>query len=435
MNDRTGSDAERPPGRRRGVVSWALYDWANSPYVTVIGTFIFSAYFASAIAKDKASGTSEWGFMMGLTALFVAVASPVLGAIADRGGPRKPWLAGCTAIIALGSFSLWWATPGEQSIMLVLIAVAIATAAFELGMVFYNAMLPGLVSESWLGRVSGWAWALGYVGGLACLIFVLYGFVQAETPLFGVGKEGLANVRIAGPIVALWIVVFSVPLFLYTPERVTERRPIGRAVSEGFRQIASTIKEVRKYRNIVRFLLARMLFMDGINTVFIFGGIYASGTFGMSVAEVAVFGILLNVTAGFGAFVFGWLDDRVGAKPTILLGIAGIVLAGIPLLITTQVLWFYILGSFIGLFFGPVQSASRSLMARMAPKGMETEMFGLYAFSGKATAFLGPWIVGIVAVSASQRWALATVMPFIIIGGLLLMTVNTKRVDPDSVLD
>lgn len=434
MNSAVAPPHAAAPHSKRAVFSWCLYDWANSPFIAVITTFVIAAYFTDAIAPTKQIGTAEWGFMQGLAAFVVALLSPVLGAIADHGGRRKPWLAACTAIMALGSVLLWWATPGPGSMLFVLVVVGIAVVAFELGMVFYNAMLPGLVDERWLGRVSGWAWALGYVGGLACLVLCLVLFIQPETPPLGLSKETAEHVRIVGPVVGLWAILFSLPIFLYTPEARLERRPIGEAVGAGLRQLWMTLREVRNYREIVKFLVARMLFMDGINTLFIFGGVYAVGTFGMAVEEVLLFGIVLNVTAGLGAFVFGWMDDRLGAKPTILLGILGIVVFGVPLLLIEGKLLFYILGAFIGLFFGPVQAASRSLMARLAPRGMETEMFGLYAFSGKSTAFLGPWLVGIVAAVADQRWAMATVLPFIVLGGLLLLTVRAKRVDPDSIL-
>jgi UMF1 family MFS transporter len=421
-------------GSRKAIVGWCLYDWANSPYVAVITTFVIAAYFTGAVAQDAVQGTAEWGFMMGLSALAVAVVAPVLGAIADRGGGRKIWLAIFTAIVALGSASLWWATPEAGSVTLVLWSVGIATAAFELGMMFYNAMLPGLVPERRLGRISGWAWALGYAGGLVCLIGLLFLFVQAETPLFGLDKDSAEHVRVVGPVVAVWTVLFSIPIFLWTPEAPGGGMKLGAAVGAGLRQLRRTIQEVRRYRQIARFLIARMLYMDGINTIFVFGGIYAVGTFGMAVSEVAIFGILLNVTAGLGALGFAWMDDRMGAKPTILVGIVGIVLAGIPLLLTESTLWFYILGGVIGVFFGPVQAASRSLMARMAPAGMETEMFGLYAFSGRATSFIGPWLVGVVALTAGQRWALAIVLPIIVAGGALMFFVDTSRADPDTVL-
>ena len=424
--------------------SWCMYDWANSPFVAVVVTFVVSAYFIEAVAPGglpeaqraaaKAQATADWLFMQGLAAAVVAVLAPVLGAIADRGGRRKPWLLLFTLIVAAGSFLLWWVKPDAGAAELLLWLIAIAVIAFEMCMVFYNAMLPSLAREDFLGRLSGWAWALGYAGGLACLILVLYGFIQTDTPPFGLAKSAAEHVRVTGPIVAVWLLVFALPLFLFTPDRAATGVPIGRAVREGLGQLGRTIAEVRQYREIVKFLLARLLFMDGINTLFIFGGPFAAAAFGMSVAEVAFFGILLNISAGAGAFVFGWIDDKLGAKSAILMGVFGILIVGVPLLIVETKLWFYILGSFIGLFFGPVQSAARSLMARMAPEGMETEMFGLFAFSGKATAFLGPLIAAyVIRLTDSQHWGIATVLPFIFFGGVLLMFVKTEKVDRDSV--
>jgi len=437
---------DRRPAGKLAQVSWCFYDWANSPFIAVIVTFVISAYFVSAVgpagavteaekAAARAAATADWGFMQGLAALIVAVLSPFLGAIADRSGRRKPWLAVLTVIVAAGSFALWWVEPRQADAVLLLWAVGIAVVAFEMGMVFYNAMLPGIVRESWIGRLSGWAWALGYLGGLVCLIVVLYGFVQADPAPFGLDKARAEHVRIAGPIVGIWTLVFALPLFLFVPDGRRSGQRLGMIVRGGVRQLGDTIRQIRRYREIVKFLFARLLFMDGINTLFIFGGPFAAAAFGMKVAEVALFGILLNITAGVGAFGFGWMDDKLGAKPTVLVGVFGVVAFGIPLLLIDSKLWFYILGAFIGLFFGPVQAAARSLMARMAPPGMETEMFGLYALSGKATAFLGPLLVAaVITATGNYRLAMATVLPFIIAGGIMLFFVRTAEVDKDSVL-
>ncbi|MDH3739742.1 MAG: MFS transporter, partial [Alphaproteobacteria bacterium] len=292
-------------------------------------------------------------------------------------------------------------------------------------MVFYNALLPTLVPKSHFGRVSGWAWGLGYAGGLGGLILVLFGFVQVETPPFGLAKEAAEHVRIAGPIVGLWLVLFCLPLFLWTPDPVGRGLSATEAVRVGFFVLGRTLRALPQHGQLARFLVARMVFTDGINTLFAFGGLYAAGTFGMTVTEVITFGLVLNATAGTGAFAFGWIDDWIGAKPTILIGLVAIIAIGVPLLIVETTLWFWILGSALGIFFGPVQSASRSMMARMTPAGMETEMFGLFALSGKATAFVGPWLVGLIAFSYdSQRLALATVIPFLVVGGLLMLTVR-----------
>ncbi len=422
------SGVAAPGVRRRAIFAWCLYDWANSPYITLVTTFVFSTYFTQGVAPTPEKGAAWWGWTMGASAIVIALASPVLGAIADRGGRRKPWLLTLSLIIAAASLALWWAEPGGGSVALSLVCVSVSIIAFEISMSFYNAMLPGLVKPSHVGRVSGWGWGLGYLGGLTCLALSLFVFIQPETPPLGLDKKTAEHVRTVGPLVAIWLVLFSLPLFVLTPDIAGERVPAGRAIREGLKQLADTAREVRKYREIVRYLIARLLFMEGINTLFIFGGIYAAAEFGLKEHQIIVFGILLNVTAAAGAFGFAWMDDLVGSKPTILLGVFAIFLLGIPLLLITSTLWFWILGAAIGLFFGPVQAAARSLMARMAPPGKETEMFGLLTLSGKAISFLGPITVAtVIDLTGDQRLGMATVLPYIFVGGILMAIVRAPR--------
>ncbi len=427
---------------KRGVFAWCFYDWANSPFTAVVTSFIIAAWFANAVAADPVSGQSQWAFMQGAVALAIAVLAPFMGAIADKAGARKPWIFWLTLLMSLACAALWLAEPktetGAGSVVIVLLAVGIATLGSELAIVFYNAMLPSLVSRRYIGRVSGWAWGLGYGGGLTALVVLLFVFIQAETPPFGLDKGSHEHIRIAGPFVALWTMIFLVPLLLWTPDRPAAGKPNGtslrQAVGAGMRQLRQTFAEARKYPQVWRFLLARLLYIDGVNTIFIMGGVFAATVYGMKVEEVLMLGIAINVTAGIGAVGFAWLDDMVGAKPTILIGIAGILAIGLPLVAIDSKLWFWILASAFGLFFGPVQAASRSLMARLAPAGMEAEMFGLYAFSGKATAFAGPVLVGIVtAATGDLRLGMATALPFMLVGGLLLwLTVETRGADTES---
>jgi len=422
----SGSTTNGAALQRRPVFAWCLFDWANSPFPAIVLTFVIPAYFASGMIKDAATSTSQWAFMTGAAALAIAFASPVLGSIADQGHRRKPWLLLFTTVLAIGSALLWFVRPDPADATLLLWLVGLSIVAFEIGMVFYNALLPTLVPQAYLGRVSGWAWGMGYFGGLAALVLVLLVFVQAESPLFGLEKQPAAeHVRITGAVVALWLIVFCLPLFMWTPDPAGRGLSAAAAMRTGVQTLVRTLRALPHHPQLARFLIARMIFTDGINTLFAFGGVYAAGTFCMSVEEVLQFGLVLNATAGAGAFAFGWIDDWIGAKRTILIGLVALVVIGVPLLLVETTLWFWILGAALGVFFGPVQSASRSLMARMTPPGMESEMFGLFALSGKATAFIGPWLVGIVALSFdSQRLALATVIPFLVIGGLLLLTVR-----------
>ena len=407
---------------RLGQFSWALYDWANSAFSAVTITFVFATYFSEGIAADSVTGTAQWGWAMTASGIAIALISPVLGAIADAGGRRKPWLSAFTTITVIGCLLLWSARPDPSVVVYTLVIVALANLAFEVAGVFYNAMLPEIVGRDYLGRLSGWAWGLGYFGGIACLVLTLFAFVQTDRPLFGLDKGSAEHVRITGPLVGIWFAVFSLPLFLLTPDKRSTGLPAREAVRRGLAQLRRTFANLRRYREIVRFLIARMIYTDGLNTLFAFGGIYAAGTFGMDFAEVIRFGILLNVTAGLGALGFAWVDDWLGAKRTILIALVGLFACGTAAVVATDTLAFWIAGGLLGIFVGPTQAASRSLMARMAPPELRTEMFGLYAVSGKITAYIGPALLGTVTFwTGSQRWGIATILVFFLVGGLLLL--------------
>ena len=404
-------------GSTRARVAWCVYDWANSAFPAVILTFVFAAYFTRGVAADPIAGTRDWGTAISLSALAIAVASPVLGAIADRGGARKPWLAAFTVLCIVATLALWWVAPTPEHVVLALVLVGVGNFGFELGIVFYNAMLPEIVTPARLGRLSGWGWGLGYAGGLVCLVIVLFGFVQVEAPPFGLDKAAAEHVRAVGPISALWMAVFALPLFFWVPDRPRTRGSLWHAAREGLGQLVATVRQMHKYRDATRFLIAHMIYTDGLNTLFAFGGVYAAGTFNMAVDEVIMFGIAMNLTAGLGAAGFAWVDDWWGAKRTILIALAALTVIGAAILLVDSKAWFWGLGLMLGSFFGPAQAASRSFMARLAPAEIRTEMFGLYALSGKATAFVGPALLGwIAAWAGSQRVGLATVLAFFVVG-------------------
>lgn len=413
------------PVSRRGLAAWALYDWANSPFTTLIITFVFPAYFARAIAGDETQGQALWGYAIAASGFFIAGFSPILGAIADAGGRRKPWLFAFTVLCITPSALLWFAEPDRASILPSLVLVGLANIGFEFGVAFNNAMLPDLVPEERIGRWSGWAWALGYAGGLAALIVGLVVFIERAWPWLPLDRAQAEHVRIVGPLVALWFAVFTWPLFLWTPDRPTSGLSLRASVRRGLGALRATLRGLSAQRNLVRFLAAHMLYADALVGIFTFGGIYAAGTFGMTLAQVTLFGIVLNVTAGLGAFGFAWVDDWIGSRRTILLALGGLIVTAIAAVLAPDRAWFWIAGSMLGLFVGPAQAASRSLMARLAPTGRETEIFGLYALSGKATAFLGPALVGgVTAITASQRLGVASLLILLTVGGALLIGVR-----------
>ncbi|MEO5335401.1 MAG: MFS transporter [Magnetospirillum sp. WYHS-4] len=415
--------------RPSGLVAWAFYDWANSAFPTVIATFVFAAYFTQAVATDSIAGTAQWGYAMSASGLAVALLAPLLGAVADHGGRRKPWLAVFT-LLCVGMTALLWLTrPDPADVLWALVLVGLANVAFEMGMVFYNAMLPDLAPPERIGRWSGWGWGLGYGGGLACLALALVGLVQAETPWFGLDKAQAEPVRATALLAALWFGLFSLPLFLLTPDRAGTGLSVAEATRRGISSLAATLKRAREYRTALRFLLAHMIYTDGLNTLFAFGGVYAAGTFGMDFQELILFGIALNVTAGIGAALFAFADDRFGPKVVIVVSVAALILLGGALLAVESKALFWAFGLPLGIFVGPAQAASRSLMARLAPAEIRAEMFGLYAFSGKATAFLGPALLGMVTTAfASQRAGMATILVFFAVGLLLLLPVRTMRI-------
>ncbi|MBT5413076.1 MAG: MFS transporter [Rhodospirillaceae bacterium] len=425
-----------PPGAaRRAVIAWCLYDTANSAIPAVITTFVFATYFTQAVAVDATTGTAQWSMAVTLSALAVALLSPALGAIADAAGRRKPWLLFFTAVSVLGCALLWFVpptaeggTPGPGVVLYALIVFGVVNAAFEMAIVFYNAMLPDLVPPARLGRLSGWAWGAGYAGGLVCLVVVLFAFVQADPVPFGLDKAMAEHVRASGPISGLWYALFALPLFFWTPDRKRTGLGAGTALRQGLSTLANSLRNLRSYGGVLRYLIARMLYTDGLNTLFAFGGIYAAGTFGMAIEEVLMFGIALNVTAGLGAFGFAWIDDAIGAKPTVVIALVAIMAISTGLLIVESKDWFWGLGLCLGAFFGPAQAASRSLMARLAPREMAAEMFGLYALSGKATTFMGPMVLGWVTLIAdSQRVGMATILIFLVAGLILLLGVREPR--------
>jgi UMF1 family MFS transporter len=413
---------------RRALVAWCLYDWANSAFPTVIGTFVFATYFTQAVAPTPELGTAWWGWTLSSVGLVIAISGPLLGAAADEGGQRKPWLLGFTALCVVVTAALWAVQPSPADVVLALVLMAVGNLGFELAIVYYNAMLPDLAGKEMVGRLSGWGWGLGYAGGLACLVLALVAFVQADRPLFGLDKAAAEHVRATGPLVAVWMAIFAVPLFLWTPDRPSRGIGLAAALKAGTATVWGTLVQMRRYRQIVLFLVARMIYTNGLNTLFAFGGIYAAGSFGMSFAEVIWFGISLNLTAGLGAAAFGVVDDRIGGKPTVIISLVSLIGLGTAILLVESKSVFWALGLGIGVFVGPAQSASRSLMARLAPPEMTTEMFGLYALSGKATAFLGPALLGWATLAfSSQRAGMATILLFFALGLVLLLPIREPR--------
>jgi UMF1 family MFS transporter len=445
-----GTQQIYPP--RSAVISWIFFAWAAEPFFTLITTFVFAPYFATHVASDPASGQSLWGFATAAAGLVIALMSPVLGAIADASGRRKPWIAAFGAMLVIGASLMWFGKPGDASVIPpLLLAYGIATVGVEFATVFNNSMMPTLVPPDRIGRLSGTGWATGYVGGILSLILVL-GFLAASpetgrtlfglTPLFGLDPVTHQGDRITGPLTGIWFVVFVLPMFLLTPD-YPARRPISEALREGLTELKQTLLELPKHRSMAAFLLANMIYTDGLVSLFAFGGIYAAGTFGWNTIEIGTFGIVLAIAGTFGAWLGGKLDDKLGPRRVIAGSLLILLTAIIAILLVDKDSILFIgvaaplpggalfaapaeraylaLGCLIGAAGGPLQAASRTLLVRMAPKDRIAQYFGLFALTGKVTSFIGPLLIGIVtAVTDSQKAGMAVLVLFFVAGLVLL---------------
>jgi MFS transporter, UMF1 family len=449
-----GMQQNYPP--RSAVISWIFFDWAAQPYFTLITTFVFAPYFATHVASDPASGQSLWGFATAASGLTIALLSPVLGAIADASGRRKPWIAAFGALLVIGSGLMWFGRPGDVSVIpALLLAYGIATIGVEFATVFNNAMMPTLVPPDRIGRLSGTGWATGYVGGIISLILVL-GFLAASpvtgrtlfgfTPLFGLDPVTHQGDRITGPLTGMWFIVFVLPMFLLTPD-YPARRGLREALREGLTDLRQTLAELPKQKSMAAFLLANMIYTDGLVSLFAFGGIYAAGTFGWNTIQIGSFGIILAIAGTFGAWLGGKLDDSLGPKRVISGSMLILLFAIVAILLVDKETIFFVkvappvpggalfssaaerayllLGCLIGAAGGPLQAASRTLLIRMAPKDRIAQYFGLFALTGKVTSFVGPLLIGLItAVTASQKAGMAVLVLFFVAGLALLARVR-----------
>jgi len=466
-----GDTAIRAP--RRARVSWMLFDWATQPHYTLVQTFLFAPYFANTVVQNSVCGTliadgSEraacgqtlWGYAAAVAGLLIAVLSPFLGAAADGRGARKPWMALLSLVFLAGLSTLWLGTPSAPltTILLVLTGFVFATLAAELMSVFSNAIMTGLVPKAELGRLSGTGWAVGYFGGLVSLALVtglLVPMPGATKTLLGLQPlltlDGVTHQsdRITGPFAAIWFAIFIIPFFLFVPDR-TRATKIARTKRSSTAELWDTIKSLPSMPSLMIFLIARMIFTDGLTAIFAFGGIYGASVFGWGPLELGIFGIILTLVGAFGALFGGHLDDRLGPKAVIIGALLALIVGALGILsvdkahvlFTTEVVEkiagskpfsatgeqvFLAFAILIGLVAAPVQAASRSLLARLAPADKITQYFGLFAFSGKVTAFLAPFFVAFVTQeSGSQRIGMSAIFAFLLIGVIMMMFVRTR---------
>ncbi|EKD71368.1 MAG: hypothetical protein ACD_46C00200G0002 [uncultured bacterium] len=411
----------------RTILAWCLYDWAAASFSIIVTTFVFATYFTAKIAENNIVGTFQWANGMSLAGIIIALTSPIFGAIADHAGFHKRWLFVFTLICMISSALLWFAYPDTSFIYFTLACVVIGTIGFEIALVFYNAYLPYIATTNYLGRISGIGWGFGYFGGIVALLVALLLFVKGNHPWLD--HQTAAQIRICGPFVTVWFFIFSIPLFLSRDQIETPTQPLPQAVKAGIKELMITLKKLPSEKNMLLYLFSHMIYTDGLNTLFAFGGIYAAGTFGLSFEEILMLGITMNVAAGIGAVLLAWMDDLLGSKETVMVSLISLTIFGIPVLFVHDKYLFWTLAALLCVFVGPVQSASRSLMVRLIlTKDTSTEMFGLYALSGRITAFIGPWILGMATLYFnSQRVGMATILVFFALGALTLIPVHVEK--------
>jgi len=443
------------PTKRKSIWGWMFFDFATQPFHTLLVTFIFAPYFTSAVAANETQGQAIWGYTTAAAGLLIAVLAPVLGALADATGPKKPWILVFSVFYVFGSFCLWYAAPGLEDVTFILIVFAVGLIGAEFATTFSNAMLPDIATPEEVGKVSGDGWALGYIGGLIILLFVL-AFVaendQGKTllgaaPLAGLDPNLREGTRAVGPLTAIWYVIFMIPFFLWVPDVARIKRSKG-AIRAALAELGQTIRALPSRPNFLNYLLGSMFYRDAlIGGVYAFGGIFASGVLGWSIIHIGVFGILTLITGALGAWLGGKADRAFGPKLVIYTSIAILLLVSIICLFTSRTsifglgieatsglpdIIFYICGALIGAAGGALQASSRTMLVHLAEPDRMTEAFGLYALAGKATSFITPFSIGIVTTWTGNQH-LGIFVPIIVL--FLIGIAFLMRVKQTDILD
>ena len=412
-------------------LSWSFYDWANSAWSAIIITFIFARYFVDVLAPDKDLGTLYWTWTIGISSLVAALLSPIFGSISDQSQRSKFWLILSTLIYALIALSFWFAQPNGMDLLFIIFLLFIGNISYEISQIFYNGQLKLITTEKNYAKLSGFAWGLGYAGTV--IIFIIYYgiFLLPSDPIFALDKATYENIRISFPITGVWILLFSLPLFISFKDPNSNTSTSKVNIKKSFKQIITTFKDLKKYKNIIWFLIARLFYMDGINAIFAVAAIYATLVFGMSTTDIIMLGIGTNIAAGIGSWIFSFIENKIGSKNIIVFSLICIFIISLIILLIDQKNAFIILAIGLSSFFGPIQSASRVYFAKSIPDEKKYEFFGFYSFSGKVTSFIGPILFGTISYSfSSPKLGMASLLVLFAVGLLILTKVkNDRRVE------
>ena len=437
---------------KRGILGWMFFDWAAQPFFTVVLTFIYGPYFVSRLLDDPVVGQAAWGYTVTISGIVIAILSPILGSVADASGGRKGWIAFFAIVKISALMLLWFSAPGTNLVFASL-CIIFATIAAEFSIVFNDSLMPQLVSKADVGRLSNSAWGLGYLGGLLALFIVLLFLAASPStgktllgiePWFHLDPSIGEDARITGPLAAIWYFIFILPMFLFTPDKLTGLS-LTRAINLGLHQLRETFNEIKRRKVIFKFLLARMIYQDGIGGLLALGGTFAASMFGWKTIEMGVYGILLLFAAIFGCYIAGKIDAALGSKKVVSWSLVILFWATLGIISTGPGYTFFgalpfsafdsgglfgtasekayvMFGLLIGLVFGPVQASSRAYLARLVSEDEAGRFFGFYALSGRATSFLAPVSVAtLTLVTESARLGMCALVIFLILGFLMLL--------------
>jgi UMF1 family MFS transporter len=445
---------------KKRIWGWMLFDWASQPYATLLLTFIFGPYFAEIVRENliadgmdaemaKAQAQAYWGYGLAITGLIIAITAPFLGAVADSSGKRMLWIKVFSALYVVGAASLWLANPANFDVVTVLVLFGIGFIGMEFTTIFTNALLPSLAPQKDIGRISGSGFALGYWGGVLSLFIMLLLFAEnaagvtllGNAPLFGLDASLREGTRFVGPFTALWFILGMIPFFLWVRESPSQTAQTG-GVKAAIRGLGKTLKSLPSRHSLFAFLTSSLFYRDALNGLYGFGAIYAKGILGWSIVQIGVFGIVSAITAAIFSYIGGRVDQRIGPKPVLIVAISVLIMVCVVVVsMTRESLFgiafaansslpdviFYICGGLIGAMGGILQASSRTMMVRHTTPARATEAFGLYALSGKATAFLAPGLVALASdMSGNARIGITPLIGLFLIGLVLLLWVKPQ---------
>ena len=396
----------------KNIFGWIMYDFANSSFTTIIVTVIYSVYFRNVVVNQGELGTALWGRAVSISMLMVALTAPIFGAVADCSRAKKKFLFYMTYLTVAFTALLYFVKAGN--IFTGMLFFIIANFGFNSGNVFYNALLPDIVPRNQLGKVSGLGWAVGYIGGLVSLLLML--------PL-------IHNkwINLVFPAVAVFFGLFALPTFFLLKEI---RRPSRRTnyIKTAFTRVRTSFKSIKEFKELIRFILSYLVYNDGIIIVISFAAIYGATRFGMNEKQLITYFVIANVTSMIGAFIFGYILDKIGAKRTITITLLIWIAVVIWAYFCRSLNEFYFVGLLAGIAIGSSQSSSRTMLALLTPSDKMAEFFGFYSVTGRIASIFGPLVYGEISrITGNQKWAILSVAIFFIGGALILQTVNEEK--------